>query len=280
MSVVATEQWTPIYDEPRRWADTNSWARPSFNVAEFQKKIDEIVGKSVRGDSIVVLRWMRDSECYEKFHTEWDTLGTPTKHELRARYNYVSIDLPNGDFIDIPPPRWVLEQRYEPEQIADEWNKTRWENKDGMPVPVRDACPTNGYYQYLWMIGHHTETCCDDGITKDGKVCWGRYREPSEKDLTVLKAMMWRRAKDNLNTNPFEKVSEDVERTVLKRAADLDAVAKEKQSALRKDIIADAFAQSLHKFTDDPGVLKHGKYHFMPESYKSQVKNKKRRKKK
>lgn len=279
MQLIAQTLFHETYDNPQKWANDDTWKRPSFNVAEYQKKIDEIVGKSRGGHSIVVLRWMRDSECYERFYTDWDTEGTPIKHELRARYNFLTVDLPNGDTVDIPPPRWVFEQRYEPEQIAEEWNTARWEMKDGRPVPIRDACPAIGYYQWLWTIAHHTPTCCEDGITAHRTICWGRYREPSEKDLTVLKAMMWRKTKDDMPTNPFEKVSTKTHDMVLKRAAEMDAVREAKKQELRKDILSDAMNQSLHKFTDDPSVLKHGKYRFVPSSYKSQIKNKKRRKK-
>lgn len=266
---------TPLLDEPWRWGDPSIWPRPSFNVEEFQKKIDKIVGLSVRGDSIVKLRWMRDNECYEKIYTKWD-LATPTDFDLRAKYKFTTIDLPDGNFVDIPPPRWVLEQRYEPEQIADEWEATRWENVDGLPRPIRDACP-GGYYQWLWTIAEHTN-CCEDGITEENTVCWGKYREPNEKDLTTLRAMMWRKNKDNLHTNPFEKVSESVETEMIRRANEAYQADHAKRRALHRDVVDDAVKQVIHKYTDDPSVLKHGKYRFVPSSYKSQIKNKKRRK--
>lgn len=250
-----------ILDEPWRWAETSTWARPVFDVAAFQKKIDRIVGVTTKGQSIVVLRWMRDRECYEKFYKKWDLI-TPTDYDLRARYKFATVTLPDGEFVDIPPPRWVLEQRYEPEQIAATWEQSRWETVDGIPRPKRDPCPREGYYSHLWTIASHPN-CCADGIKSDGIVCWGSYRRPSEKDLTTLKAMMWRKRKDGLGTNPYEKPSEAVEAKVLQRQAEFDEKEQAKKNALQREIIDDAVRQSLHKFTDDPGVLKHGKYHIL-----------------
>lgn len=254
-----------ILDEPWRWADNSTWPRPVFDVAAFQKKIDEIVGVTLKGQSIVRLRWMRDPDCYEKFYTKWD-LATPVAFDLRARYKFATVDLPNGDFVDIPPPRWVLEQRYEPEQIAAEWEKARWETVDGMPRPKRDACPAEGYYSHLWTIAAHSPDCCVEGVSKDGTVCWGMYRQPSEKDLTTLRAMMWRKRKDGLRTDPFEKPSAAVEDKVIRRQHNFDEEAQGKKNRLQREIIDDAVRQALHKFTDDPSVLKHGKYHILDSS--------------
>ena len=255
-------------DEPHRWADQSTWRRPSFDVEGFQSKINEIVGLSQRFDPIVKLRWMRDSECYEKKNTSWDSENKVITFDLRARYKFLTIDnLPDqpGLIIDIPPPRWVLEQRYEPEQIREAWEKERWEMIDGMPRPVKDSCPSEGYYAHLWTIAGH-DGCCEDGVTEgaDGapQVCWGQYRAPSEKDLTTLKAMMWRRAQDDVITNPFEAPSEAMESKVVKRQHESDRIVQEKKDELSKDIMGDAIRQNLHKFTDDPSVLKHGKYHF------------------
>jgi len=264
--MISTSIRNPIFDSPWRWAENSSWPRPSFDVQAFQKRIDAIVGKTARGDSIVVLRWMRDKECFEKWYTQWD-VTTPTAHELRARYKFCTIeDIPGqpGLVVDIPPPRWVLEQRYEPEQIAAEWEKTRWEMRDGVPRPLRDACPREGYYAWLLTIASHGRCGCENGILTVGDqptVCWGRYAEPTEQVLTTLKRMMWLKRKDNLGTNPFEKPSEAVQEKGIKRLYSALADDKAKKAELQKDIIGDAIKQNLWKHTDDPTVLKHGKYH-------------------
>lgn len=256
---------TSFLDQPWKWADSSTWRRPLFNVKAFQKKIDAIVGKSLRGDSIVKLRFMRDSECYEQRHTSWDSFGKPITSELRARYKFITVGpLEDGTIVDIPPPRWVLEQRYEPEQIRDAWEKERWQMNNGLPVPVKDACP-DGYYTWLWTIATH-HNCCENGITINNAgeeaVCWGFYRHPGEKDLTTLKAMMWRRAQDDVMINPFERPSHDMELKTVQRQFDADKVEQDKKDELGREIIGDAIRQNLHKFTDDPGILKHGKYHF------------------
>lgn len=261
---VSAPGFTPILDEPWRWADDSSWRRPIFDVKAFQAKIDEIVGLTVRGDSIVRLQWMRDMECYEKRYTAWDSVGTPIKHELRATYKFVTVPIEGGDIIDIPPPRWVLEQRYEPEQIAEAWEKERWETEDGIARPLKDAVPGNGYYKWLWTVASHNN-CCEEGVITDehgSRVCWGRYRKPGEKDLTTLRAMMFRKRQDGLIISPFEHIDPAIEDKVVRRQLEFDRVEDNKKKEITRDVINDAIAQNLWKYTDDPGVLKNGKYHF------------------
>lgn len=254
-------QITQLFDEPWKWADERLWHTPQFDVKGFQKKINDIVGLSRTGKPIVRLSYMRTKDCYERWYTAWNDAGEPTASELRAKYRFVQIALKDGTTVDIPPPRWVLEQRYEPEQLAQAWERDRWETVDGTARPLRDSVPAD-YYAPLLNIGTHFGGCCDNGVDPDGHVCWGLYRLPSDKDLNILREAVWRRDHDDIVTDAFNKPSEEAQFKTIFREAAAEKEKEERLDSLGKEVMGDLIRPHLHRFTDDPGVLKNGKYHF------------------
>lgn len=112
------------YNDVRRWADAGIYKPPLFDATAFQRKVDRIVGKSPSGASIVKLVWAWDARKYE--NTTWDFAGNATTGEWRQKYRALTIDIGNGDYVDIAPPRWILEERFEPEAIAQSWELTRY----------------------------------------------------------------------------------------------------------------------------------------------------------
>jgi len=112
------------YNNPSKWADAGVYKSPSFDVPSFQRKLNKILGVSPSGHPIVRLKWAWDCRRYE--NTAWDFAGNATAGEWRQIYRAVSIDIGDDDYVDISPPRWVLEERFEPEAIAQSWELTRY----------------------------------------------------------------------------------------------------------------------------------------------------------
>lgn len=253
-----------ILDDVARWADEATFVRPDFDVAKFQKRLDDVAGLSRNGKSIVVLRWMRSRECSEEYYTEWDWLGKPVKGELRAKYRAFGVDLGNGDVCEIPPPRWCLEQRYEPEQYAPTWEADRYttDTVTGLRVPVRPPAPRDGYYSHLWTIASHEGKCCDDAL-KNNMVCWGSYRLPGEQDLQALRIAIARREADSVKGNPYGDVPYDSLKELARRNRDDRQETEKKTKELTREALSDALRPHLHRYTEDPSVLAHGKYHFV-----------------
>lgn len=254
-----------ILDDVSRWGDEVTFVRPDFDVAAFQKKIDAVAGISRDGKSIVVLRWMRSPECCEEFYTEWTPFGTPVKSELRPKYRAFGIALDNGDVCEIPPPRWVLEQRYEPEQLAQTWETERFSTHPefGVKVPVKGELPRDGYYNHLWTIGTHDDNCCKDAIDNN-MVCWGDYRLPGEADLRALRNAIARRDSDEkIDADPFGAPKESTMKELARRTNKRLREDKKQTAQLRKEVMSDALRPHLHRHTEDPSVLQHGKYHFV-----------------
>lgn len=112
------------FNDQRRWADPGIWQAPSFGAQQYQKKLDQIAGVAPSGHSIVRLVWAWDARKWE--NTAWDNYGNATAGEWRQKYRTLTVELGNGDYVDISPPRWILEERYEPVQVAESWERTRY----------------------------------------------------------------------------------------------------------------------------------------------------------
>ena len=112
------------YNNPSKWADAGIFRVPSFDASSFQRRIDKIVGISPSGHSVVKLIWAWDARRWE--NTSWDLAGNAQAGEWRQKYRALTIDIGNDDYVDIAPPRWILEERFEPEQIAQSWELTRY----------------------------------------------------------------------------------------------------------------------------------------------------------
>ena len=194
----------------------------SFNVAAFQAKLDKIFGLAPNGMPIVRLVWAGDiAKCYSRFYTEWTNAGFGTESELRAKYRYATIKIPGTtDYIDIPPPRWIIEDREDASRYASIWQQTRWQNGKEMRPPP----PLDGYYCHLMTIAKHDASCCNQA-KEDRVVCWGQYRKPDARDLAMLNKARQARDADvhipldrPLSEQTMELVGRDANNRALKRA--------------------------------------------------------------
>jgi hypothetical protein len=271
------------YNDQKHWADAGIYRRPEFDIAGWQKKADKIVGVSPSGHSIVKLVWAWDARKWE--NTEWDFAGNATAGEWRQKYRALTIDIGNDDYVDIAPPRWILEERFEPEQIAQSWELTRYRLKVVEPMPamcrycksigryfsveqlisifakwdasqVNDGkvfvhwvdtdrseghvlccrfcgedtflrtvnedvwgeVPREGWYNMLPHIGiiaEHENKCCDRAWIESREICYGKYKEPSGKELKRLKKAIHLRSKEAA-TNP--NIRPDLDPVALEQA--------------------------------------------------------------
>lgn len=218
-------------DDPTTWATTELHQQPlGFNVSAFQKKIDKILGLTENGMPVARLVWAPDIQnTYSKFYCEWDGLfGTAT--ELRAKYRYATLKIPGtlDTYIDIPPPRWIIEEHNSHGQMSASWEQARW-NKAGKEV--RPPMPLEGYYSELFTIADHNETCCEEA---EKMVCWGKYRLPAQEDLDRLQMAKTLRDRDAfvdpttpLSDETLALIKLDTRNRLEKHNADKDALIDE-----------------------------------------------------
>jgi hypothetical protein len=122
------------YDNQSRWADAGIFKPPLFDAPSFQRRIDRLVGVSPSGHSIVRLIWAWDARKWE--NTSWNSYGVAITGEWRQKYRALTVEIGNDDYVDISPPRWLLEERFEPIQVAESWELTRYRTKVIETVPA------------------------------------------------------------------------------------------------------------------------------------------------
>jgi len=224
-------------DKPSEWPSLMVQSPPTVDVEGFQKQIDKIVGTTILNEPIVRLRWAR--ECRKWVNIEWDAFGNATKGEFQQKYCAYRYDLPGDDYVEISPPRWVLEERFEPAQYEASWDASRYLNvPTDIPSPACRYCklldwidphksegvinicrhcgemnlvpfvrrdmvgpaPRDGWYNLLYVIGVFSKH------TKNKFGPWGGYRVPDQSDLTNLRRVISLRNKD-AECNPHEPLS-------------------------------------------------------------------------
>jgi hypothetical protein len=187
-------------NDVRQWGDAGMVSPPSdFNRKKFQKKLDQIAGISVSsGLSIIRLIW------------GWESLIT-VNGEVRQRYAFHTITLPNGDNVDIATPRWFLEELIEPAQYKKEWERARYTIEGLELIDSIGPPPSNGLYLPAMPIARHESgnQCCVRLWAEERRRCVGTYRVPGEDTLDVIRKAV--RERDKLKAqNPHEALPQDV----------------------------------------------------------------------
>lgn len=173
------DKWAHL-NNPTRWTEDGIWNPPPFNVRKFQKRIDRILG-TADGKPIVRVVWAWQVRRWEA-------------GEMRQAYRFYTAQLPNGDTCDLSPPRWILEERFEPSQYMPSWIENRYVRRQidvkqigtqlrttddfGRPLdtPVEEPVfepvyevvdslgepPAEGFYSYLLTVADHDpdQGCC------------------------------------------------------------------------------------------------------------------------
>lgn len=229
-------------NEPRSWANVSVHTPPEFDIAKFQKQINKILGLTENGLPVCRLVWAADiKKTYIKKYCKWEgLLGVET--ELHAKYRFARIKIPNttDTYIDIPPPRWIIEEHNSYGQGAASSEKARWDKfgKELIPPPALE-----GYYSELFTIAEHTETCCNDKL-----VCWGTYRLPSQKDLNRLQRAKNLRDKD-MFIDPTRPLSPDTLALIGRDTENKIQHHQELKDAQLAEFVDEHAAELIEKFT-------------------------------
>lgn len=170
-----------IYNNPSKWATAGIDKAPLFDAPSFQRQLDKIVGRSPSGHSIVRLSWAWDCRKWE--NTEWNEFGTAIAGEWRQRYRALTVELGNDDYLDIAPPRWVLEERFEPEALAVSWETTRYRQVvTEVPPPMCRYCNQFGRWVPLETV---PTAWLDISKCKDDQM-WVDWWHPDQSEGALL----------------------------------------------------------------------------------------------
>lgn len=218
---------THPFDLEKNWTQAGIWQPPEFDVARYQKKLNDICGVSADGQPVVRLKWAW--ECKRWRNTHWDEFGNATAGEWRQRYIALTVEIDNDDYVDISPPRWILEERFEPAQYANSWEASRRVHDSaecrrcaniGLGLieqstscvwrDVHGPAPRDGWYNLLPHIGiiaehDHGMQCCARKWEESRELCYGRYKLPGERELQRLRRAIALRNQDD-ETNPHAEL--------------------------------------------------------------------------
>lgn len=154
---------------------------PTFNVPEYQEKLDTICGKS-RGESIMRLEWGGNSTITQ--YTEWGIGGEPVKAAIRPRFAIPRTHPLLMNRMYIPIRRWIITERSEAGQRKP-WDNFDNEFTDENGVVCQAADKTHHGHEYVpyVYVGDHSKCapdCCAD------RLCLGDYKHPDEAELNYL----------------------------------------------------------------------------------------------
>lgn len=186
-------------DDQIAWLETD-FSTPPLDAqwqADFQKKLDSAFGAE-RG---IVLAWSNDRKYWESYYTDWFATGTPKPSSLEKKpiMLFGCFNVNEKDYIYISPPRWILLERHHPAQYEASWEASSWVSDPNMlsgKKRILPKDPPKEMYRWLRTIAEHDQTvvigemprCCRAALDVK-KVCYGRYRPPSDLDLAYVRSI-------------------------------------------------------------------------------------------
>jgi len=260
------------YNDLENWGHDWTHQPPLSKVAigEWQRRFDQAFGLNRDGKSCFKLVWNGDRRYWDRFAYDWDAYGKGTKWEERPRILWKKVDLGNGDYVDLFPPRWLILVRIEPEQFAETWKAESWvfDATRGPLVPnprfgivpgeprmmragqnkqIRDDEVPQVFWDTFEVIGEHDAFCCE---VFEGE-CFGAFRQPTDKDIERLHHL--KREFESRDQSPYEKLSEKTEARIARFTREYYRQQYAKMPASTEIVIehADAYLAPLLSFTGD-----------------------------
>lgn len=246
------------------------------SVKRFQGELDKLFGLEVNGRPRLRIIWGASSRTGEDGLPEamdWDPFGENGAGEWRARYIYSSrqVLVRDGEtkdgivavkaiWVDVGIPRFFLE-RYIPPDVACLGFVGRG-REDGLPFTSRP--PVEGLWEPLehGMIAEHDPdgSCCRAARLSERR-CLGYFGEPGQAHLEALRRAHYEQMQE-AERRPGPSTADELARSSRRSRALYQQWAGSMEERMR-DRLRAAMRTHSHRFSDDPGVLSHGKWHFL-----------------
>lgn len=242
-------QENPLND-PLQWLETD-FSTPPLDEQwqqDFQKKLDSAFGAE-RG---IVLAWSNDRRYWDSYYTDWFATGTPKPSSLEKKpiVLFGCFNVNERDYLYISPPRFLLLERHHPAQYEDSWEAESWVSDPKMLSGKKRILPKEPPKEkYVWLrtIAEHDQTvvigemprCCRAALDVK-KVCYGRYRPPSDLDLSYV-----RQIRENMDrAGVVQRNDQPINEQSMKMAAMTSKfyhqqTARMESSALKEFILSD-----------------------------------------
>lgn len=219
-----------------------------IELAPWQKRIDQIAGKTLEGRSRLRIVWGQSRTMF--------VLG-----RQRMAYPFWRTE-ENGEIYDIGTPRFYVEELHDMAELRknDNWERARYQWDGLESMDVLGPIPEDGFYTSVFLIAHHDEFCCGGRGEVRGNLCLGAYRPPTDADLTRIRRMKQRRD-DASNAESAPSLEQ-----IQQASRDISEKRDERFRERIRTAMTDWIAAHGHRITDstNPKIVAHGKYKFMP----------------
>lgn len=240
------------FDDPENWL-MGDFKQPPWSpekIAEFQKRLDS----AFEAPNGIVLAWSGDRRYGEVFLNENGDI------ERKPPLLFAEQTVNEKDYIYISCPRWLLMEVIHGSQLESGWEEASVTyDKTGIKTRIRPETPPEYMYQHFKIIADHEQTitlgdippCCARMMAQN-RVCYGKYREPSDADIALVGA-----TRQNMNRNGItQRNDEERSKKVLMDGTIMTKHfikrAKEQQAQRVKDVM---LANSEAFFGDVPKLI-------------------------
>jgi len=184
-TTVDTVQKLNRFDDVEQWltSDFRTPPWPQDKIDDFQKRLDSAFG----GENAIILVWSGDRRYGDEVLNEKGEL------ERRPPLVFGEFKVNESDYCYLTCPRWLLMEVIHGSQLEDGWEESSWAtDPHGMPVRIRPETPPKYFYNHLRVIADHEEEvegipmCCHRMWANGKRACYGKYREPSDKDIEYV----------------------------------------------------------------------------------------------
>lgn len=186
------------YDDINNWLTSDFQKSPwdEKQTAEFQKKLDSAFG----GENAIILAWSGDRRYGDALYTDWYANGLPKgKLEHKPPLLFAEHKINEHDYLYISVPRFLLLEVLHVSQYEAGWETASWVDDPEMiggRKRIRPEKPPVNMYKHLQVLAEHDDTmmshempqCCVKMLNQK-RICYGRYREPNEKDIAYVRAI-------------------------------------------------------------------------------------------
>jgi hypothetical protein len=232
-------------DDMMAWLETDL-SKPPLDAewqADFQKKLDSAFGAK----DAIVLAWSGDQKYWNTVACDWFSTGTAKQWEKKPIVLFGCFNVSETDYIYVSPPRWLLLERRHPAQYAATWEQSAW-IADARMLSNRKRFlpeqPPKAMYEWLRTIAEHDQTivigdmprCCRTALDVK-KVCYGRYKPPSEIDIAYVRGIREKMDRDGLVQRNDEPVNEQSLKQAKMTSKFYHQQAERQQSSALKDFI-------------------------------------------